>query len=517
MDVRHNEPPIVADERKSLPVFPHPRWPSYLRSSVSLSAPRARSGKGWWLVGLLLAATIWGLVDVRRRGYPYPDMPQEHKSDLTVYTGAGAAFFNGQPPYAVRNPRGWTYVYPPILAIVVAPLHVLPMQDQVTVWFFLCLLMCWGTYREATRIVAIVRKPDDRPVRRSRWSAWLGAMAATAVVLPTLNCLQRGQVSIVVLYLLLLGLRLILGGQTLRAFIVGGIVLALSVAIKIIPILPVAFLLLVQLVGFLRQQWRQRPATGAQFGRQLAGSAFGVGLGLALFFFLLPAALIGWNANLRHLDTWSHLVLSSAADSTATPGFEKDTHSVRNQCLGNAVYRLGNFGAYVFAGGPEDPLVDDDNPPPRLMDAPSVNTCLLFVRLTLLLALLLVGLRLGAHGDAALSQAAGFGLACAALLVVSPVARNHYFLLLAPAVLFPPLWLDRLGHGRQAAILAVVPGVLVLLQYILMPYVGRIGLLGLGTAGWVMAAMVLVDRASRSARDATAVPNVPAARLTEAA
>ena len=67
-----------------------------------------------------------------------------------------------------------------------------------------------------------------------------------------------------------------------------------------------------------------------------------------LFFLLLPATLVGWNANLRHLDTWSDLVLANAESSTATPGFEKDTHSVRNQCLGNAMYRLGNFGAYMW-------------------------------------------------------------------------------------------------------------------------------------------------------------------------
>ena len=57
----------------------------------------------------------------------------------------------------------------------------------------------------------------------------------------------------------------------------------------------------------------------------------------------------------------------------------------------------------------------------------------------------------------ALNQAAGFGLACGALLVVSPVARNHYFVLLVPAVLFVPLWFDRLGHHRAAVVLAIVP------------------------------------------------------------
>ncbi len=463
-----------------------------------------------WLVVLLLAATIWGLVDVRRRGYPYPATPWKHKSDLTVYTEAGAAFFDGRPPYEVSNPRGWTYVYPPIFALALAPLHVLPLQEQVIVWFSLCLLMCWGSYRECVRIVAAVRGEDgDQALGGKRWIRWLGAMTVAAVALPTLNCLQRGQASIAILYLLLLGLRLVLTGRTYQAWIGGGLALALSVAIKIVPVMPVAFLLFVQLVAFLRQRRRSQPAAAAG-GRRLAGAMLGVGLGLALFLLLVPAALIGWNANVRHLDTWAHLVLSSAGKSTATPGFESDTHSVRNQCLGNALYRLGNFGAYVFADGPEDPLVDDDNPPPRLMDSPSVDTCLLVVRVSLLLALLLAGLRLGLRFDSTLSRAAGFGVACAALLVLSPVARNHYFLLLAPAVLFLPLWLVRLGNIRAAAALAVVPAALIALQYALMPYVGRIGLLGLGTTAWLMAALVLMARADDTTAGMANVESVDA-------
>jgi hypothetical protein len=278
--------------------------------------------------------------------------------------------------------------------------------------------------------------------------------------------------------------------------------------------LPVAFVLFIQLAGFLQQRWRRQPLA-AELGRQLAAAMSGVGLGLVLFFLLLPAALIGWNANLRHLDTWEHLVLSNAGQSTTTPGFERDTHSVRNQCLGNALYRLGNFAAYMVAGGPEDPLVDDSNPPPRMMDSPCVDTCLLFVRITLLLALLLVGLRLGGHSDVLLCQAAGFGLACAAMLVVSPVARNHYFVLMAPAVLFVPLRLDGRGRSRAATILAVVPSVLIVVQYVLLPYAGRIGLLGLGTTGWLMAATLLIVSSGASADESAALPDVSAAPVTE--
>lgn len=473
----------------------------FLRSSAFLNGAWILRAKKQWIIGILLGATIWGFVDVRRRGFPNLD----HKTDLTVYTEAGAAFFDGRPPYYVCNPRGWTYVYPPIFAMMLAPLHILPMQEQALAWFFLCLAMCWGIYRECARIIALVYKPEDV---QPGWFPWLGTVAVLTALLPILNCLQRGQVTIVVLYLLVLGTRLVLSNQSLWRPMLGGIVLALAITIKIVPILPAAFLLFVQLVCFL-SAWQHKQPAFAQLGKRWTASMIGVVIGLPLFFFLVPAALVGWDANLRHLNTWSQLVLCNANQSTATPGFENDTHSVRNQCLGNALYRLGNFGEYMLAGGPEDPLVDDDNPPPRLMDAAIVNTSLLFVRITLLLALLLVGIRLGLKGDPALAQAAAFGLACMALLVVSPVARNHYFSLAAPGVLFVPLWLARMGNIDRAHLLAVVPGVLIVLQYAFLPYVGRVGMLGLGTAGWLMAAMVWSVQASRKEQEDTNLEITP--------
>jgi hypothetical protein len=453
--------------------------------------------RGRLLIGLLIALTIWGFVDVRRRGFPTP--VEQHKSDLTVYTEAGAAFFDGRPPYRVCNPRGWTYVYPPIFALLLAPLHALPMQDQVTVWFFLCLLMCWGIYRESARIIRGLRtSDDDKPLGPFRWLTWLGAIAAMTVALPALNCLQRGQVSIAVLYMMLLGLRWIVESRTSAAIFFGGMLISMSVAIKIVPMLPIAFFLFIQWINDLRQRW-QSSDVAALLGRRWAAATAGTIFGLVLFFLLIPAALIGWRANVQHLNTWAQLVLVSASDSTATPGFEKDTHSVRNQCLGNALYRLGNFGEYVLAGGPEDPLVDDDHPPPRMMDAASVNTCLFFVRIAILCTLMLVGFRLSQSNDARLAQVTGFGLACAAMLVLSPVARNHYFVLFTPAALFVPFWFHRMGHRFFAVWMAVVPCVLILLQYVLMPYVGRIGLLGLGMTGWLMASMVVMERISRGA------------------
>ncbi len=485
----------------------------FLRSSAFFNGAWILRAKKQWIIGILLAATIWGFVDVRRRGFPNLD----HKSDLTVYTEAGAAFFDGRPPYHVCNPRGWTYVYPPIFAMMLAPLHILPMQEQALAWFFLCLAMCWGIYYECARIVALVYKPEeDRAAGQPGWFPWLGTAAVIAAILPILNCLQRGQVTIIVLYLLVLGARLVLSGRTLWSPMLGGVVLALAITIKIVPILPAAFLLFVQLVCFW-WAWRQKQPAYTQIGKRWAAGMLGTCVGLPLFFLFVPAALVGWDANLRHLNTWSQLVLCNANQSTATPGFEKDTHSVRNQCLGNALYRLGNFGEYMLAGGPEDPLIDDDNPPPRLMDAESVNTSLLFVRVALLLALMLVGIQLGIKGDPTLALAAAFGLACMALLVVSPVARNHYFSLVAPGVLFVPLWLARMGDSRRAHLLAIAPCILILMQYGFMPYVGRVGMLGLGMAGWLMAAMIWMVRAGRKEQEIANLTITPPQPISKAA
>jgi hypothetical protein len=217
-----------------------------------------------------------------------------------------------------------------------------------------------------------------------------------------------------------------------------------------------------------------------------------------LFFLLVPAMLVGWNANLHHLDTWSRFMLSKADDGGMDPR-SGNSHSARNQSLQNAVYRLGNFGSHVLADGPDDRLVETFEAPKMAMDSPAVERCLLLSRVALTLALLAMGVRLArGHGNR-LNLATGFALSLVAMLAASPVARGHYFLLLAPAILLVPLWLDRFGHPRAGIVLAAIPPVISVLHYVLLPYAGRIGFLGLGTAVWLMAALMLMARADHSA------------------
>ena len=477
--------PLLSSERENV------RFPWLPHRQSEQSARRS------WIIGLTIALLVWGVLDVRRRGFPHADEPHRHRTDLTVYTEAGAAFFDGRAPYEVSNPRGWRYLYPPMFAMLMAPLHVLPMQDQVFVWFLVSLLAAWGIFYEGRRLVRelCLEKPGGIAFG-SRQMVWLATAAVVVAALPALNCMQRGQVGVAKLYLLMLGLRLVLTGRTRKAWIAGGLFLAMPIVLKVVPVLPVAFLLVMQAIAALR-----KPRLATEPTRRRAVCAFGgVACGIVLFVLLVPAALVGWQQNIDHLRTWSSLVLTKA-DDVGKDRFSGNAHSARNQSLNNATYRLGNFASHILAAGPDDRLVESDATPRMPMDSPLVGKMLLLARGAILLSLGLLGLRLGSRGGK-LDLATGFSLGCVAMLVVAPIARGHYFMFLAPAAILVPLWMDRFAASsprvnRLVLAMAIIPAALSLLHYIALPIAGRLGLLGIGTTVWLIAAMVLIERVIR--------------------
>src|SRR5207244_1386807 len=75
-------------------------------------------------------------------------------------------------------------------------------------------------------------------------------------------------------------------------------------------------------------------------------------------------------------------------------------------------------------------------------------------------------------------QAAGFGLACVAILLVSPLAWGHYYVSILPACVCVPLWLALRGRRTLAWVFAIVPVLLTSLHYLAIRRTGPIGLLG---------------------------------------
>jgi hypothetical protein len=104
-----------------------------------------------------------------------------------------------------------------------------------------------------------------------------------------------------------------------------------------------------------------------------------------------------------------------------------------------------------------------------------------------LVLLVTVALVVSLRGDEP-GQAATYGLASLAILLISPLAWGHYYVLALPAVLCVPLWLGRRGHPAAAKAVAAGLPALSWAHYVLMPWSGPIGLLGLGTTLWFVAA-----------------------------
>ncbi len=444
-------------------------------------------GTRWVWIIVVAILLVWGLTDVRRRADLDPHNILAHRTDFTVYTEAGAAFFDGRDPYAVTNPRGWHYLYPPLFALLVAPLHVLPTSWQGVTWFLLSLLMAAGCLSECRKIVQRIQEAFEgrQPADCRNLPGWIVLAAAAAILFPFLNTLQRGQVGIAVLWPLLLGFRVISEAQSRFWWFWGGTLLALPVVMKITPALPVAILLLQQLVAAVRTE--RSPIARRRF--LLCVSGFTVGM--IFFLLLVPTILIGWEDNSRHLRTWYTDVV---ANDRLGETHDFDAHSVRNQSLNNAVYLLGNWFAYTFTGGPDDQgtSLSTVPPTPLPMDAPIVRTVLVVLRV--LLALLLIGVAVRWHWETeGGGRVAAFSLACAMSLPLSPISWGHHFLILLPGMLFLP-WALYDAHRSAARWLAILAATLILVHFSTLGFsggiAGRLGLLGIGIAIWCTVAGV---------------------------
>lgn len=465
-----------------------------------------RGGRWVWII-VVAFLLVWGFTDVRRRADLDPHNIGAHRTDFTVYTEAGAAFFDGRDPYAVTNPRGWHYLYPPLFALLVAPLHALPTSWQGVTWFLLSLLMVAGCLSECRKIVQRIQEAFEgrQPADRRNLPGWLVVATAVAVLFPFINTLQRGQVGIAVLWPLLIGFRVISETQRRFWWFWGGALLAFPVVMKVTPALPVSILLLQQFVAAVRTE--RSPIALRRFVHCVSGFM----VGMIFFLLLLPTILIGWENNSRHLETWYTGVATNERLGEAQ---NFDAHSVRNQSLNNAVYRLGNWFTYTFTGGPDDrgASLPTAPPTPLPMDAPFVRTILVVPRVMLALLLIVVAVRWHWETEGA-GQAAAFGLACAMSLPLSPISWGHHFVILLPGMLFV-LWALYEAHRSAARWLAIFAATLILVHFSTLDFAGgiagRLGLLGIGIAIWCTVAGIYLLRIKPVHTPGIIIPNVMA-------
>ena len=96
-----------------------------------------------WRSILLLFLLLWFLLASAYRSALAPS-PGITGIDFQIYYDAATRLMHGEPLYIFR-PAGDTYVYPPLLALLLRPLAALNYQDALRLWFFLAALCLGGS------------------------------------------------------------------------------------------------------------------------------------------------------------------------------------------------------------------------------------------------------------------------------------------------------------------------------------------------------------------------------------
>ncbi len=257
------------------------------------------------LLALALAAAAHGWFDVRQRARLDRGL-RHHHTDLAVYLAAARAVEDGGDPYRAESPRGWRYVYPPLLAILVRPLLRLDVPDAALVFYALSVLAL------ALSVVWIARAVGPPPGGRA---AALATLAASPFLLQTL---QRGQVTILLLATVAGALALLLRRRDALA----GVVLALGGALRLTPFLVAGMVA----IGGLRAVRSRGASDALRFPLGLLG-------GTLLWFVAVPGVLLGPRRAIETTSLWLSRTqeVFGAEPGEAVPLDAVDEFSFKNQ------------------------------------------------------------------------------------------------------------------------------------------------------------------------------------------
>jgi glycosyl transferase family 87 len=295
-----------------------------------------------------------------------------HRTDFSVYRNAGAAVLQGADIYEVRNLRGWAYVYPPPFAIAMVPLALLPMPISVFVWYCLSVaLAAWA--------VSMSRRLAQTSELTPKSKLALTAIPAFLVAVWFAVGFERGQASVLMAWLVIAAIFWEREGRLAA----GAACLAGAILLKTFALPLLAYYA-------WRRKWKFVAATL---------------IALAIGTLVLPGAVFGWHRNLYYLNEWKQNVVVPALASETMRAHSDlydqllDLSLPRNQSLAPVLYRL--------SGEQQMPALG--------------------VGLAAVMALIiwLVGRRPRPHAERLI-----LGAVVVWMLLISPVAEDHYFAIL---------------------------------------------------------------------------------------
>jgi hypothetical protein len=356
------------------------------------------------LIALALLLTAFGAL-VEMRGA----FLKRRMTDAGVYFRAAWAVRSGDDLYTITDDNDWHYCYPPLPAILLAPLAdapagedrtaQLPYPVSLALWLLLNITCAAVAAHWLAR--AVEESSPDPLVRQTppgcrAW--WRRRVLPLLICLPPVaHTLMRGQVNLILL-LLVAGLILAhVRGRTFQA----GLWLAGAICLKIIP----AFLLVFPL-------WRRE-------GRLLKGCAAGLAVGL----FLIPGVVMGPS---RTVHCYQQL-----ANAVLRPGLTHQGDETRAKELTNVT----GTESQSFSAILHNTVYLDRTTRPDHTDATLKFMATAAGALVTLITLLAASRRLNAHGPhAGADLVLAWGVLLLPMLFLSPVSHLHYFCLCVPLV-----------------------------------------------------------------------------------
>jgi len=206
--------------------------------------------------------------------------PKRNFSDYRVYYKAGRDVLEGKNIYVREIEEITPYKYSPVFAVFMSGLSIVNRKASASIFFILNLIFVFFIFKLSRKMIFFRGITTNKEL----------LLLALVLIINSrfiLNCLDSGQVGILISFLLILGLFLLsLGKYWKAAFLIG-----FSIMIKYMPFLFVIYFLLKR--------------------------NFKVG-GLILFsmasYCLIPAIFIGFKSNLLYLNEWIPYITSTSLD-----------------------------------------------------------------------------------------------------------------------------------------------------------------------------------------------------------
>ncbi|MGY4478033.1 glycosyltransferase family 87 protein [Bradyrhizobium sp. USDA 3364] len=304
--------------------------------------------------------------------------------DYPLWFWAGQQVLHGRSLYPVDSSGYFEFIYPPLPAVLLAPLT---LFGKIPLYLCLCLLnvaAAWLVAQFSHALAGSGREPGP----------WLEALPGCIMITFVLDIFDLGQPNLLLLVMMLCGFWLLRGG---RPWLAGG-AFALATAIKVFPIAVLPYLV-----------WRRR-----------WGAVAGMAVFLAFFLFILPASFRGFQHNVAELKTWYHGMVGTSSAEGFGQRAEQNWSSV-NQSIIAVSHRLLR---------PLNYNQDDPRKPPRYMNIVDLDFATanwVTAAVCVLIGLGYIWLMPSAWLRTEKSDAEEIGILFCLMTVASPLAREYYF------------------------------------------------------------------------------------------